>query len=112
MPKSEIELIDLREVHDEELLNIVYHDLYMPSFPISEEQEDPSVWKPLLWGPLSNQANPVLHILVAGACFGEKRDHKLLGAIFAELYKESKCGLLTYLAIRPNHRRRGLGDIC
>ena len=105
----DIELMDLREVRDEGLLNFVYRNLYLPNFPIHEEQEDPSVWRPLLWGPLRNQLNPVLHILVAGHFLRTKELRKVVGALFAEFYKESKCGLLTYLVVHPNHRHQGIG---
>lgn len=106
---SDIELLDLRDTHDEGLLNLVYRDLYLPSFPIPEEQEDPSVWEPLLWGPLRNQSNPVLHILIAGHSLGNKNSQRVIGVLFAEFYKESRCGLLTYLAVHPNHRHQGIG---
>jgi len=108
-PKSEIELIDLRHVRDEGLLNLVYYDLYLPNFPILEEQEDPSEWRSLLWEPLRNQVNPILHILVVGHFLRNKELKTVVGVLFVEFYKESKCGLLTYLVVHPNHRHQGVG---
>ncbi|MBS3920642.1 MAG: GNAT family N-acetyltransferase [Deltaproteobacteria bacterium] len=109
MITSGLELIDLCEVHEEELLNVVYSDLYLAGFPIREEQEDPSIWRALLWGPARNETTPILHILVAGKNLCKRESRTLMGCIYAEFYGESKCGLLTYLVVHPSHRNRGLG---
>jgi GNAT superfamily N-acetyltransferase len=109
MLKSELELVDLRDIRDKRLLKAVYKDLYVPNFPIREEQEDPSVWKPLIWGSLQKLSSPVLHILVGGYHLREPYERKVTGVIFAEFYRESECGLLTYLAVHPSSRQKGIG---
>src|SRR3954453_5039565 len=66
MPSSaEFEFVDLRELRDDELLERTYREVYLPSFPLPEEQEDPSTWRPLLWGE-ADPDQPTLHFLVAG----------------------------------------------
>ena len=109
MLESELEFVDLRDIRDKRLLKAVYKDLYVPNFPIREEQEDPSVWKPLIWGVPQKLSNPVLHILVGGCHLRESYERKVAGVIFAEFYRGSECGLLTYLAVQPSSRQKGIG---
>lgn len=103
--KNNFKLIDLRENYDEKLLNLLYRKLYLPNFPIPEEREDPKVWKPLL----QKSKNPLLHILVAKPIDKIRSSPKIIGFIFAEFYKKSKCGLLTYLAVHLKYRRQEIG---
>jgi hypothetical protein len=94
-----LELVDLREQPDEALLAAVADGLYLTSFPDEAEREDPARWcdptngaRLLVAGTHLNQASRVIH-----------------GFVVAELYPESRCGLLSYLAVDSDRRRGGLG---
>ena len=80
---------------------ICYIANYICRFPIPEEQEDPTIWKNLL----RKKTNPILHILLIRI----QNSQEIAGFLFAEFYKKSKCGLLTYLAIHPKYRCQGIG---
>jgi GNAT superfamily N-acetyltransferase len=107
MGEPDLELIDLRERHDEELLAALYRELFIPNFPDPDEGEDPSIWAPLLWGE-PDPAQPVLHALVAGRDLVNPSGRDLMGVLLCEFYRRSSCGLLSYLAVRPGLRGRGL----
>jgi GNAT superfamily N-acetyltransferase len=108
MPQTlgQFEIVDLRDARNDELLQAFYTELYVPAFPILTEQEDPSVWTPRLWGPPDRLE---LHILVVGHNLAEPSKRVLAGGVAFELYRESWCGLITYLIVAPSLRRNGLG---
>jgi GNAT superfamily N-acetyltransferase len=105
--EPDLELIDLRERHDEELLAALYRELFLPNFPDPDEGEDPSIWAPLLWGE-PDPSQPVLHALVAGRDLASPSGRDLRGLLLCEFYRRSSCGLLSYIAIVPTFRGRGL----
>jgi len=105
------EIIDLRTVRDESLLDHLYQTLYLPNFHTPEQQEDPSIWKPLLWGPVPPPPKPILHILVAGQHVRAQERRILYGFLILEFFRTSACGLLTYLAVDQNARRRGVARL-
>jgi GNAT superfamily N-acetyltransferase len=102
-----LEVVDLRDWRDELLLDHLYQRLYLPNFQTPEQQEDPSIWKPLLWGPPPPPPKPILHILVAGHDLQTPQRRALHGFLIFEFFRASVCGLLTYLAVDANMRRRG-----
>lgn len=104
-----MKIVDLRDRHDEELLQQVYDELYLPSFPDPDEQEDPSVWKPLLWGDKRDGEELLFHAFVAVTDLEEGDSRRIAGLAFVELYPKSCSGLLSYLAVGPDFRRTGLG---
>ena len=65
MTEVKPEVVDLRDGRDEALLDHLYQTLYLPNFETPEQQEDPLIWKPLLWGPVPPPPKWILHILVA-----------------------------------------------
>jgi GNAT superfamily N-acetyltransferase len=103
-----LEVLDLREHQDESLLQAAYRDLYVPSFPMTDEAEDPSVWRPLLWGEVPPPPKPILRVLVAGRELRNAASRVLAGFVFTEAFRESGCGLLTYLAVAPSFRGQGV----
>lgn len=105
------DVIDLRETPNEQVLDDLYRTLYLPSFPIPEQQEDPSIWKPLLWGPPLPPPKPILRILVAGNGLTSATRGSLLGFIIIEFFRRSSSGLLTYLAVHPHARRQGIARL-
>lgn len=105
MPASAPQLLDLREHARPDLL-AAFVALYTHTFTDASEREDPVQWPPRLYGDLP-APQPRMHLLVAVA---DATGHpQLLGGIAFEYYRESRCGLLTYLVTDPAHRRRGLG---
>src|SRR5258708_8965187 len=85
-PVPGLELLDLREVKDESLLEAVYTELYVPNFPIANEAENPSMWRRLLWSGVPSPPNPILRVLVAGRQLRNPGARVLVGFLFAELY--------------------------
>jgi hypothetical protein len=106
-----LEVVDLRDQRDESLLDHLYQGLYLPNFQTPEQQEDPSIWKPLLWGPTPPPPKPILHILVAGQDLRARERRTLYGFLIFEFFRGSVCGLLTYLAVDANLRRRGTARV-
>ncbi|WP_306536038.1 GNAT family N-acetyltransferase [Geobacter sp.] len=97
--------------HWESLLDQLYVELYLPAFAHPAEVETPPIWKPLLGPEKPDSPAPLLTIFLAGEGLAspDPTSRWIDGFIFAELYRESGCGLLTYLAVRPEARRRGVG---
>src|SRR5882672_9176714 len=102
---GQLEIVDLRDARNDALLQAFYTELYAPAFPIPTEHEDPTVWAPRLW---SVAGRLELHILVAGYNLAEPSRRVLAGGVAFELYRESWCGLITYLIVAPSYRRHGL----
>jgi GNAT superfamily N-acetyltransferase len=103
-----MEMVDLTEEPDEALLDEVASGLYLDSFPIAEEREDPARWKDALWHSDREKENPVLRGVVAGMDLRlPSRD--IWGFVFFELYRRSRCGLISYIAVDPDQRRLHLG---
>jgi hypothetical protein len=94
-----LEFVDLREQPDEALLAAVADGLYLTSFPSEAEREDPARWSDGTTGA---------RLLVAGTHLHEP-SRAIHGFVVAELYPESRCGLLSYLAVDSDRRRGGLG---
>lgn len=94
-----IKLIDLRLNEDHELLD-QFIALYTSTFTDPREKENPELWAENMWG--GKQLNPRTHILVA------QENQRLLGGVAFEYYQESRNGLITYLAVIPGYRKRGL----
>jgi GNAT superfamily N-acetyltransferase len=101
------EFRDLRTTRDEGLLEAVHRDLFLPAFPDPDEQEGPSDWVPRLWRDPS-PPRPEQHGVVAGIELDEERTRVLAGFAFVERYRESRCALLSYIAVDPRWRGRRL----
>lgn len=113
-------LIDLR-THARPDLFAAFVELYLRTFTDPSEREDPAQWPPRLHGDLA-APQPRMHLLVAvdhdpdadPDGDGDPDDDNaathphVLGGMAFEYYRDSRCGLLTYLVTDPAHRRRGL----
>ena len=95
-------LVDLRAEPSTELLE-AFIALYQQTFVDPTEREDPEPWREQLWGDERPSPQPRFHLLAAV----DPGSGELLGGIVFEHYRASRCGLLTYLVIRPEHRRQG-----
>lgn len=104
-----MDIIDLRDNHDGELLQQVYQDLYLACFSDPDEQEDLEQYRERLFDAQKPSPQPKTHFLVAGERLSDPATRVILGMQIFELYRESSCGLLTYLAVAPAGRGRGLG---
>lgn len=105
-PADAIEFVDLGEAFDAGLLDAAYREVYLPAFPVRDEQEDPSIWTPRLLAP---DANPRLAWLVAGTDLADAARRRVLGLLVGEYYAASRCVLISYVAVAAAARGRGLG---
>jgi GNAT superfamily N-acetyltransferase len=103
-----MEIVDLRDRRDEDLLRAVHDGLYVTSFPLEEEREGLDYWLDALQGAGGDGGTRV-HPIVAGLNLSEPTRRQIAGLVFVELYLESACGLLSYVAVDPDFRRAGLG---
>lgn len=97
--------IDLGEDYDAALLDQVYREIYLPAFPIRDEQEDPTIWTPRL---LDANSHPRLCFLIAGEALADPARRRVSGLLVAEFYAASACVLVSYLAVAADARRQGL----
>ena len=104
-----MEIIDLRDSRDIDLLQEVYEKLYLSCFTDPDEQEDLDQYRERLFDPQKPTPQPRTHFLVAGESLGDPKRRVLAGMLIYELYRESSCGLLTYIAVNPAGRGHGLG---
>jgi GNAT superfamily N-acetyltransferase len=103
-----LEFRDLRAKKDPELLRALHGDLFRRFFPDPDEQEGPDDWAPRLWGDAAAQ-NPEQHGFVAGTDLDDPAARRLDGFAFVERYRDSRCGLLSYIAVADRCRGQGLG---
>jgi len=103
----EFEFVDLRQNYNKELLVRFYDTMMVPNFgQFEDELEDVEIWIELLESPKSeDQFN--LHILLALQKDGAEKK-TILGGCACEYYPQSNCGLLTYIAVDPAHRSKGI----
>lgn len=101
-PARDIELIDLRAKRDPSLL-ARFVQLYAYIFSDPKQRENPRLWPPRLWG-VPPEPEPLLHVLLARGA-----DDVILGGAVCEYYRESSCGLLTYLLVAEQARGTGIG---
>jgi GNAT superfamily N-acetyltransferase len=100
-------LLDLRKQDRPELLE-AFTALYQRTFRDSSEREDPAQWIDRLHKHYPSP-QPRFHILVAFEEKNRGKQTQILGGLVFEFYRNSECGLLTYLAVDPAYRRYGLG---
>lgn len=108
---ADYEFVDLRKDYDKELLVRFYNDMMVPNFgQFEDELEDVEIWIDLIENQNKPDSQFNLHILLAlqktqvdGA---EKK--VILGGCACEYYPVSNCGLLTYIAVDPKHRSKGI----
>ncbi|NWG45534.1 MAG: GNAT family N-acetyltransferase [Alphaproteobacteria bacterium] len=101
-----LDLIDLREAPTSPLLRD-FIALYDATFTDEAEREDPGQWAGRLASNLA-PPQPRSHLLLAGEGLA-RGGREIRGGIVFEHYRESRCGLLTYVVVDPRHRRSGLG---
>lgn len=104
-----MDIVDLRDCRDLSLLAQVYNNLYLACFTDPDEQEDLEQYRSRLFDPQLPPPQPKTHFLVAGERLNDPTARVIHGMMIFELYRESQCGLLTYLAVAPHSRGQGLG---
>ena len=85
----------------------MHAELFVPSFPDPDEQEGPADWAPRLWEAAA-PPQPEQHGFVAGTQLGDPSRRSLAGFAFVERYRASRCALLSYIAVDPRWRGRGV----
>src|SRR5437588_6676324 len=113
-----LEFRDLRKARDSEklkardqaLLEAVYDELFTPNFPDPDEQETLADWTPRLWGnPTQERPRQAeRHVFVARTHLDDPKASSLAGFAFVERYPESRCALLSYIAVDPHARGKGI----
>jgi len=107
---SDFEFVDLRKDYDKELLVRFYNDMMVPNFgQFEDELEDVEIWIDLLENQKSEDQF-ALHILLALQKTTQDGAEKkvILGGCACEYYPRSNCGLLTYIAVDPTQRSKGI----
>lgn len=99
-----IRLIDLRKDFQPAVLE-QFIALYEHTFTDPSEKEDPTKWAAALQDPEPKSPQPVrqLQVVVKNGPTAE-----VLGGAVFEYYQESRCGLLSYLAVDASARRQGV----
>lgn len=103
------ELLDLHDFPNEALLARVYRDLYQPNFSLPEEREDLDQYRTRLFGPAAPPPQPQTHFVVCGRGLHDAAACELHGFVIFEHYRQSGCGLVTFLAVAPDQRGQGVG---
>lgn len=83
---------------DDPRLAAFHAGIYAAAFPL--QQEPLAAWRRALRGEAAYA------IAIALAVEADA----IVAGVIAEHYPRSRCGLVTYLAVAPSHRRRGLGE--
>lgn len=91
--------------HTIALLERAYHDLYLPAFPMKEEQETFEHWIESYAVP-SDEVEFVTFIV--GSNLDRTDDCEIKAISIGEFYKRKNIGLLAYTAVEPQSRRQGL----
>jgi hypothetical protein len=88
-----------------DLLDAFHNGIYVDAFAHQIEPLD--VWKRRLWSCAPSPYQ--LTIRIAGRELRDPMRREIDGGIVYELYRHSRCGLLTYMVIARERRRAGLG---
>lgn len=102
------EIVNLRQHQNLELLTQVYTELYQKVFTDPSEVETIEQYTTWLWNPQLPPPQPVTHFLVAGANLLDVSRRQVDGFLIFEAYRESCCGLLTFIVIDERARGKGL----
>lgn len=102
-------VFDLTDLQDwEPLLERLYNDLYTESFPDPDEREELLEWQRRLTSQ-PEPPDPLTAMFVIGTDLHKcaLAERKIQGFLTVEFYRESRCGLASYIAIEPTCRGRG-----
>ncbi|HSP41741.1 MAG TPA: GNAT family N-acetyltransferase [Luteolibacter sp.] len=84
-------------------------NLYESTFRDPSEREDPEEWRRRLMG---EEPSPQPRTRLIIAVRGDSTDGgEMLGGLVFEHYRESRCGLLTYLVVAPDQRCQGIARL-
>lgn len=100
-----LDLVDLRDGRRPDLLP-GFVRLYDQAFTDPADREDPAAWTERLRDPSLRRGTPFTHLVVAAP--GEASPGEVWGGLLSEYYPGSACGLLAYLVVSPERRRRGI----
>lgn len=103
---AHLALSELADTQQELLCNAFFDEVYCLCFGKPDEMESPVTWLPLLRTP-PHLAHPRLEIIICGDNLNADAMRSIAGGIVFEYYRDSDCWLCTYLAVKPDCRRRG-----
>jgi GNAT superfamily N-acetyltransferase len=85
-----------------------FEQIYVKSFPDVNEREEVDQWRARMDGRKDKGVSvPEFHLLVIGENLKEGARSDVFGGATIEYYKQSNCGLLTYIAVSPEMRKLG-----
>jgi len=96
---STLEQADAARLHR---LFAAFENLYRAAFPDPSERELADDWIARLRGKQLPPQPDVVVLLAVGD------GDRVLGGVCAEHYRSSRCGLVTYIAVEPQHRGAGV----
>ncbi|MSO71650.1 MAG: GNAT family N-acetyltransferase [Alphaproteobacteria bacterium] len=104
-----VTILDLRSLHlqEPERCNAIwqaFRPIYAAAFPEPSEREDETTW--LRW---LDEDDPPPQPLFDLSLAIEPSGEKVIGGTAYEYYRGSRCGIMTYLVVHPEHQRRGVG---
>ena len=102
------EILDLRQHQDLDLLTQVYTELYQTAFTDPAEIETLEQYTTRLWHPQLPPPQPITHFLIAGINLLDVSRRRVDGFLICESYRESLCGIVTFVAIDERARGKGL----
>lgn len=105
---SSPEIIDLRQHNIPDLLIQVYTELYEKAFTDPSEIETLEQYTRRLWDSQLPPPQSIIHFLVAGENLLDKSKRQIDGFLICEAYRESLCGLVTFVVIDDRARGKGL----
>lgn len=91
--------------HSLALLERAYYDLYLPAFPMQEEQETFERWTEFYTVPSDEVA---FVTFIVGDNLDRPDDCHIRALSIGEYYKQKNVSLLAYTAVEPQSRRQGL----
>jgi GNAT superfamily N-acetyltransferase len=104
-----IELVNLRDLRLAQssrfqVLFDSYVKIYNDAFSDASEREDPNEWLNR-WDNAPASPQPSMHLVLA---LDPQQFDTVLGGIAFEFYRESGCALITYIAVDPASRSKGI----
>ena len=100
-------IINLRQYHSPNLLQQVYTGLYSDIFTDPAEIEPMEAFAERLWSQELPTFQPLTHFFISGEDLLSPHP-QIWGFVVCEAYRRSCCGIITFIAVAPQARGKGL----